>query len=137
MKNNENVDSRIHVPEGEMEFSSSLSSGAGGQNVNKVETRITIHWNVQKSKVLTEKQKEILYSRTNKDGSIEVSSQKSRSQWKNKEDAIKKLNELVNKALKVEKERIPTKVSRSEKERRLEEKKKISQKKKSRGKISF
>ncbi len=137
MKNDENIDKRIHIPEEEMVFTFSRSSGAGGQNVNKVETKVTIHWNVEKSEVLTLEQKELLCSQVDKDGDIVLDSQKSRSQWKNREDAIRKLNELVNEALKVEKERIPTKPSRSEKEKRLEEKKKTSQKKKSRRNIPF
>lgn len=123
----------------ELRFLASRSSGPGGQNVNKVNTRITLKWDVLNSQVLTVDQKEIilakLKSRISGDGELTLVSQDSRSQLKNKEDAVEKLDELLTKAFTIRKKRKPTKPSKAAKMRRVDEKKQRSEKKEWRRKL--
>lgn len=124
------------IPEDELEFSYSRSSGKGGQNVNKVSTKATLKWNVFESKAFDDEEKAKIEARwgnrIDKEGEFILWAQSERSQAQNKEDAIERLNRFVNEALKLEKKRIPTRPSRGAQERRLEDKKRISQKKESR-----
>lgn len=128
------------IPEDEIEFQFSRSSGKGGQNVNKVETKVEIHWNINNSKSFSDEEKEkirqALAYRINQGGDLIIRSEEKRSQFKNKEIALEKLHEIIKEALKIEEKRIPTKLSKSIKERRLKEKKIISKKKKLRQKNS-
>ena len=128
------------IPEDEIEFQFSRSSGKGGQNVNKVETKVEIHWNINNSKAFSEEEKEkikqSLAKRINQEGDLIIRSEEERSQLKNRRIALEKLNEMIKEALKPEEERISTKPSKAIKERRLKEKKLISEKKKLRQKIS-
>ena len=128
------------IPEDEIEFQFSRSSGKGGQNVNKVETKVEIHWNINNSKAFSEEEKEkikeALASRISQEGDLIIRSEEERSQLKNRKIVLEKLNEIIKEALKPEEERIPTKPSKAIKEKRLKEKKLISEKKKLRQKIS-
>lgn len=117
----------------ELQFSFSRSSGPGGQHVNKVNTRAELRFNVSLSKILNEEQKELLFEKLakqlNQEDEIIIISQATRSQLKNKEDAIEKFYKLINQALFIKKKRKPSKVSRARKEQRLLAKKQQGEKK--------
>lgn len=112
----------------EIEFSTARSSGPGGQNVNKVESKVILRLNVTESRILSGEQKEkLLPFATN--GVIILQSQEDRSQIKNKELVVKKLNALFTKAFAVKKKRRATKPSKSSVQNRISEKKRRSEKK--------
>ena len=118
----------------EITITASRSSGPGGQNVNKVNTKVEIRLNINDSNLLTSEEKnnifEKLPNKINSIGELIVVSQSERTQLRNKELAIKKLNELITNALKVEKKRIRTRTPKSVKEKRLKDKKITSNTKK-------
>ncbi|MBU6142140.1 aminoacyl-tRNA hydrolase [Patescibacteria group bacterium] len=124
---------RLSIPDRELKIFFSRSSGAGGQNVNKVETKATLQWNILRSAMLTDGQKNLLCRRLahrmTGDGFIAVSSQAERGQHANREHARRLLEQLVSKALTPRKQRIHTAVPRRERERRLDLKRKKSEKK--------
>lgn len=110
----------------EFTFQSSRSSGPGGQNVNKVNSKVELRFNIPNSSLLTDEQKQILLARLstkiNAEGFLIIVSQRDRSQLVNKEDSIRKACELIEKALRPVKKRKATKPSRSSIEKRLTEK---------------
>ena len=117
----------------EFKFQTSRSSGPGGQNVNKVSTRVELRFNVMESQLLTEREKEILQiklaTRISQEGILSIAVQIERSQLRNKQLAIEKFFDLVSKALAPIKKRRPTKPSRGAKERRLQAKTEGAQRK--------
>ncbi len=121
-----NVTDQLTIPEEELSFTASLSSGPGGQNVNKVNTRVTLWFDVANSQSLSVSQKDRILSRlttrVNKKGVLRVVSQKYRSQAANRETALERFVELLREALKEEKPREKRKVSQAAKQRRLDEK---------------
>lgn len=125
----------------EIEIKAIRSSGKGGQNVNKVSTKIELVFDVNNSELLSDEEKSIveqkLANRISKEGKLILQSQESRSQLMNKEIAIKKLYELLEAALKKEKPRKATKPSKAKKEQRLQVKKVISEKKQNRNYKKF
>lgn len=127
------VTSLIHIPDWEIEFSFVRSSGPGGQNVNKVNSKAVLRWSVLKSQSLSDQARWLirskLASRLTQDGELVITSDRYRDQGRNREDCLEKLRELLLSALIQPKARRKTKPSRSSKERKLEKKKKNSQKK--------
>lgn len=117
----------------ELLFSASRSSGPGGQNVNKVNTKVELRFSVKTSNLLTNDEKNIvmkkLKSILTKEGELIITSQIARTQIRNKEDTLEKFYYLLNKALTPRKSRIPTKATIASKEKRLEQKRKKSEKK--------
>ncbi len=117
----------IIVKEQELVFKASRSSGPGGQNVNKLNTKITLFFNIANSGSFSDSQKEQilkrLAGRIDNDGFIRVASQKFRSQQANKIAAVERLQSLLADALKVETVRKKTKVSYTSKQKRLDSKK--------------
>jgi len=123
----------------ELSFQTSRSGGKGGQNVNKVETKVSIDFDVQASTALTERQKETILKRHHdfiNESVIQIIGNKHRSQLENKEEAKNKLLALLNKLLKPVKKRVPTKPGKGAKEKKLENKKQKGEKKQLRRKIS-
>jgi ribosome-associated protein len=118
----------------ELLFTASRSEGPGGQNVNKVNSKITLRFDIPHSEIITDDEKKVLMDKLSsfltKEGVLILSSQEKRSQLQNKEEVMKKLDTLLTKAFEVKKRRKPTKPSKSAKDERLKKKKLASEKKK-------
>lgn len=122
--------------ERELTFSASRSSGPGGQHVNKTSTKVELRFNIPNSVLFTDEEKDILIdklkNKINSEGELIIISQESRSQLKNKETALTKFYELLEKALTPLKKRKPIKLTQAAKEKRLEAKRIQSKKKEQR-----
>ncbi len=120
----------------ELQYKAVRSSGAGGQNVNKVSTKVQIQFFVEQSNGLTADEKATLTAklanRITKDGFIMVECGETRSQLKNKELCIQRLFMLLENALKKDKKRIATKIPKAVIKKRLEDKQKNAEKKENR-----
>lgn len=123
----------------EITFKTARSGGKGGQHVNKVETMVEGYWKVESSKLFSEEEKKLitdkLARKINAAGCLLVKSQLERTQLANKEDVVRKINALIQKALIVPKKRKPTKPTKASKQKRLSSKKIASEKKEVRKKI--
>lgn len=111
----------------ECSFKAVRSGGKGGQNVNKVSSKVELYFSIANSQILSVGQKEILLvklsNRIKEDGFIRIVCDEDRSQLRNKNKTIEKLHELINKALTPVKKRIKTKTPKAVKEKRIKEKK--------------
>jgi len=125
--------------EKELVFRVSRSSGPGGQNVNKVNSKVTLRFDVDGSGALTEEEKEVIRKRLatsiSQDGELILSAQESRSQLANKEAVLQKFDRLLTKAFAKKKVRKASKPSKSAVQNRLQHKKRHSDKKRWRQKI--
>jgi len=126
------------IGQGELQFAYSRSSGPGGQNVNRVETRVTLLFDVDASPSLTDSQKvrirTRLATRINKDGVLRVVSQRFRTREANRRAAVERFEELLAEALKRERPRRKTRISRAVKRRRIDSKRRRGEIKRSRSK---
>ncbi|MFZ4548255.1 MAG: alternative ribosome rescue aminoacyl-tRNA hydrolase ArfB [Bacteroidales bacterium] len=120
----------------ECRFEATRSSGSGGQNVNKVSTKVILLFNVLESSILDQDQKDIfiseLHTRVSKHGVFRISSGRERTQLANRKLVTDKFYNLIEKAFETEEERIATKPTKGSKLRRIESKKALSGKKSSR-----
>lgn len=130
------INDDLAIPDEEVTFATSRSGGPGGQNVNKLETRVTLRFDVAASPSLTEEQKarllERLATRITRAGIFHVSAQKHRTQGANRDEALARFAGLVREALEEETPRKKTRMSRAAKARRVEEKRRHSERKRRR-----
>jgi|TARA_B100000497_G_scaffold126926_1_gene167184 ribosome-associated protein len=129
----------IKIKESELHFSYVRSSGPGGQHVNKVSTAVQLKYNVMQSDIpeeLKQRFNDRYRNRISKSGFLTITAQSFKSQKKNKDDAVSRLEKLFS-DIKIQTKRIPTKPSRGSKVKRIEGKKKRSVIKKNRMKVNL
>jgi len=133
------ITEELALPEEEITFTASRSSGPGGQHVNKTSTRITLLFDVAHSPSLTEDQSrrivERLGARISREGILRVVAQRSRSQTANKDAALERFVVLLREALIRETPRVPVRVSGAQKRRRVAEKRRRARLKQQRGRV--
>ena len=120
------IDDSLEIPDEEFAFTTSRSGGPGGQNVNKLNTRVTLLFDVDGSPSLDEHQRTLLHERAahriNKNGVMRVVAQRHRTQLANREEALRRFADIVRAALAEEAERIPVSPPPGANERRLDDK---------------
>lgn len=124
---------KISLNSHELQFSYSRSSGAGGQNVNKLNTKVTMQWDLENSPCCSDEVKQRFREKFKRyifDGVVIIHGQRFRSQHRNKEDCIDKLQEMLNSVARPPKKRKATLPTRASIKKRLEQKKQHGQKKK-------
>ncbi len=130
------IEDGLSIPDEEVSFVTSRSGGPGGQNVNKLETRVTLRFDLAASTTLTEEQKERLRerlaTRITRAGILQVTAQKHRTQADNREAAVARFAELLREGLHEEAPRKKTRVSKAAKRRRIESKRRRGERKKER-----
>lgn len=130
------IDKNFVIPPEELYEEFFLSSGPGGQNVNKVSTAVRLSWNLYASRAIPEHCRERLLQnlagQINRSGTLSVCCRNSRSQLQNREEAVHLLQQILRKALYVPKKRRPTCPTASSVRRRLENKRRTGERKKSR-----
>ena len=118
------------IPAAELRESASRSSGPGGQHVNKASTRVTLRWNIETSRTLSDRQRARLLSRLarrlTRDGELVIHAGRARSRARNRERARERLAELVSDGLAMPRKRLATRPSAGARTRRLQQKKRRS-----------
>ncbi len=121
------VNNKIQIPLKEIQFTFARGSGPGGQNVNKLNTKVTLRWAIDKSPSLSEAVKNRIIAKhsrkINNDGELLLFSHRFRDQGRNVADCLNKLREIILEAAQPAKKRIATKTPRKAKKRRLADKK--------------
>lgn len=133
------ISNTVFIPDREVEISAIRSQGAGGQNVNKVATAIHLRFDIGASSLPDRYKQRLLQlndGRITSEGVIVIKSQEHRSQEQNREEALRRLQELIKSAIVIPKRRKPTKATRSSQRQRLDSKTKRGQIKALRGKIT-
>lgn len=122
----------------ELQFKAMRSSGAGGQHVNKVSSKVELTFNISESEGLSDREKDRIFlklqSRLTNDGTLVLQCDEARSQHRNKDPVVKRFFDILKNALVVPKKRKPTKPTKSSKEKRLKSKKITAEKKAARKK---
>ena len=134
------ISNNTAIPDQEIEISAIRSQGSGGQNVNKVSTAIHLRFNITSSSLPDFYKQRLLKlkdARINKDGVIIIKAQQFRTQEKNREDALSRLQALIRSVAVVKKKRHPTKPTKTSQKRRMDSKTKRGKTKLLRGKVSY
>jgi len=134
------INDRVTVPARDLSWTASRASGPGGQNVNKVATKVTLRFDLRGTEALTRAQKgrlrKLAGRRIDAQGALTINAQAERSQRQNLERARDGLRKLVRRALVPPKRRVETKPTRASKRKRLENKRRRGDQKKARGRVS-
>jgi ribosome-associated protein len=129
----------LRIPQDEISFLFARSGGPGGQHVNKVSTRVELLFDIEASRTLDQGQKKVLLAalrgRTGPGGILRIRSDASRSQWKNRQEAVRKFSLLLARSLQPPKKRFPSQPTGASRARRLEVKRRTGELKKSRGRV--
>lgn len=129
------------IVETEVWYESFRSSGPGGQHVNRTESAVRLFWNLERSRAFSAELKQRMLPQLqplmDADRNVTLKAEEFRSQWSNKRHAYEKLCKLLEASQQREKKRIPTKATRSSKERKLQNKSRRSEVKQGRKKISY
>ncbi len=135
-ENDIRINDSIYIPSTELSLRTSRSGGPGGQNVNKVESKVELLFDVRNSASLTDKERHIIFDRLgnkiDSDGILHISSQISRSQLENREIVVSQFIRVLRIALKPVKKRVPTRPTKTSREKRLKNKKITGERKKMR-----
>jgi len=135
------ISARLRIPAREFSFSFARSSGPGGQNVNKVNSKAILHWNLDSSPSVPgdvrDRFRESFGNRMDQEGNVVIASDKFRDQQRNMDDCKEKLAQMLREVAVPPKKRKATKPTRGAKERRIKSKKETSERKTMRKKVSW